>query len=288
MTKPFLGIEQQGELFRQRGLELESEESVERLLRNVNYYRVSGYARQFQVDPRRGGDHTFIPGSSLLRIEELMARDAELRRLLFEGLSEVEVALRSRFAHESGRSHGVHAFYLERDSYLSITPRLDDHLDKLRSELRRPNLMIARYRVGDDLSAVPVWVAIEVVSFGMLARMIQYFDSPEAAKATAGSLSLPWLGFQSTVHAFAVLRNACAHHAQLWHRPLSIVAAPAKKDRRHEAAYDANGGSVYATIIALKRYLRALGSTSTASARIDALFASDEEFSRGIRFPAPR
>lgn len=239
MNKPFLTVPQQLELLESRGLGMDIP-SPDRALYDANYYRLSGYARQFQTDPKRG-DNTFEPGSSLGRIVDLMRFDDALRRLLFEGLTIVETTMRSRFAHEAGRVHGNRAFYLEHESYLGITPNLGGHISKMESELRRPSPTVARYRNGPDLSAVPIWVAVEVVSFGMLARMVQYFEDPAAARATAESLSVPWIGFQSTVHAFAVLRNACAHHAQLWHRPSALrllprrrIAAPSPRTTRTE------------------------------------------------------
>lgn len=286
MNKPFLTVPQQLELLKARGLEIDLP-SPDRALYDANYYRFSGYARQFQADPSRG-DNTFESGTSLARIMNLMRIDDALRRLLFEGLTIVETTMRSRFAHEAGRVHGNRAFYLEHDSYLDITPNLGGHVSKLESELRRPSPSVARYRSGGDLSAVPIWVAVEVVSFGMLARMIQYFEDSAAARATAESLSVPWIGFQSTVHAFAVLRNACAHHAQLWHRPSGIPAAPAKKDRRFEPPYDANGRSLYAAVIALKRYLAAIDRHADFPRRVDELLAADALYAEGIYFPRPR
>jgi abortive infection bacteriophage resistance protein len=289
MDKPHLPIAAQRELLRSRGLELLSDAETDRVLHDRSYYRVSGYGRQFQIDPR-DGRNDFIPGSSLARIQQLMERDEALRRLLSVALADVELTLRARFAHAAASVHGERAFYLEPGRYLAITRDVDAHINGIERELRRPSLMVARYRRGDDLSQVPIWVAIELVSFGTLARMVQYLDDPLPAKKTADSLSLPWTGFQPTVHALAVLRNACAHHAQLWHRRFSIVAAPAKKDLRSERPYAGDGGSVYATIVALKRYVRAIDRTrgDALGTNLDELFDGDPEYADGITHPSAR
>lgn len=140
MDKPFLDLSQQRALLRSRGLELPPDAEVDRLLFDQNYYRMSGYFRQFQVDPRRGANE-FRSGSSLERVSEMMRLDDQLRGLLFEALADVEITVRSRFAHEAGRALGPRAFYLEPRSYLPITPRLDAHIAKLEGELRRPHLL---------------------------------------------------------------------------------------------------------------------------------------------------
>jgi abortive infection bacteriophage resistance protein len=217
-----------------------------------------------------------------------MGRDEALRRLLSTALVEVELTIRARFAHSAASVHGEAAFYLDRRRYLPITRDLDTHIGGLERELRRPSPMVARYRRGDDLSMVPIWVAIELMSFGTLARMIQYLDDPTPAKKTAETLSLPWTGFQSTVHALAVLRNACAHHSQLWHGRFSIVAAPARKDRRGERACAGNDGSVYATIAALKRYMRAIDKErgEAFGTALEELLDDDPEHAEGITFPS--
>ncbi|WP_181032909.1 hypothetical protein [Clavibacter michiganensis] len=60
MDKPHLSLAAQRELLRSRGLELASDEETDRALYDRGYYRISGYARQFQVDPR-DARNDFVP-----------------------------------------------------------------------------------------------------------------------------------------------------------------------------------------------------------------------------------
>lgn len=286
MTKSFHTLTEQRELLTKRGMLVGDEEAAERWLYNTNYYRISGYARQFQVAPR-AGKNEFEQGVTFERVMGLLQLDDEFRTLLLEALTVVEISIRSRFAYEAGSIHGDQAFYLDENQYLDITPDLHKTISRMRSDLLRPKLAtVQRYRNGDDLSGVPIWVAIESMTFGILARMIQYFDDSAASRATAHSLSLPWQGFQSTVHAFAVLRNLCAHHGQLWHRRLDITAPVLNKDKRFEPKYLANGP--YGTIIALKRFMRAIDHTTAWPSRVDAHLLRDHEYATGIYSPAPR
>ncbi|MFC4372463.1 Abi family protein [Citricoccus nitrophenolicus] len=94
---------------------------------------------------------------------------------------------------------------------------------------------IARYTADSgSLEDVPVWVAVEVLSFGSIAKMVQYLQDDYPARAVASSYSVKWAGFQSTIHSLAVLRNVCAHHAQIWHRKLDIQCPTNRKLRPRE------------------------------------------------------
>ncbi len=286
MAKPFLTIDQQAGLLRDRGLVINDEAAAKELLYRVNYYRLSGYARQFQVNPRSGANE-FERGSQIERIAELIELDTKLRALLIEALTEIEIGVRSRFAYEAGLRLGPDAFYLEPEKYLDITPDLRSHITKIERELSRPKLRtVERYRNGDDLSGVPIWVAVESITFGALAKLMWYLEDPTATQVTADRLSLQRTGFASAIHSFAVLRNVCAHHGQLWHRSFDVQFATLPKEKRREPKH--LPGSAYTGIIVAKRFLRAMGRAEDWGDRVDALLASHEVFRAGILEPAPR
>src|SRR5689334_14209107 len=110
MVKPALAIHQQIELLVRRGLPVplpsdadwdtrQSEyHSIMRLLVDNNYYRLSGYWRYFQIDPRKG-DNQFAAATTIGHIENVYTLDNQLRAILLEGLSVLEVTFRSRFAY---------------------------------------------------------------------------------------------------------------------------------------------------------------------------------------------
>ncbi|WP_216379655.1 Abi family protein [Arcanobacterium phocae] len=84
-NKCFLSIEDQVLLLEERGLIIHSKTEAEDFLRSHNYYRFSGYAREFQEDPRHGKNN-FAPGISFDDISSLIDLDQRLRRLLLEAL----------------------------------------------------------------------------------------------------------------------------------------------------------------------------------------------------------
>lgn len=69
----------------ERNLACRDRDELKRFLSRTNYYRFSGYAREFQIDPRYGDDR-FIGGASFEEIREIAEIDSKMRALLLEQL----------------------------------------------------------------------------------------------------------------------------------------------------------------------------------------------------------
>lgn len=280
--KPFREISELIALLEHRGLNVDSVDATA-FLHDCNYYRFTGYSRQYQVNPGAKID-TYLPGSSLSRIRALMTLDSAFRAMLSTALGRVELSVRARFAHESGRVLGEEAFYLDPDNYHAATPGLGALIDSMIGDLARTKSpTVLRYKTGLTFDKVPIWVAVEVLSFGSIAKMIQYLANDAPGKAVAASYSLPWEGFQSTVHSFAVLRNRCAHHGQIWHRRLDIHCPVPKRLRPRSVVYNDQGP--YSAVLMLRRYLKEIDPTGTWGADVDALLGSDKDYEAGILKP---
>lgn len=280
--KPFKETEDLVALLNDRGLNIDRPDMAA-FLHDFNYYRFTGYARQYQQNPN-SGDNEFLPGTKASDIHAVIELDAELRGLLQKALTVVEMSVRARYAHEAGRAFGEKAFYLDRENYLPVTPDLDRLIESMTNDLRRSKSpSVARYVETDSFEKVPIWVAVEVLSFGAIAKMLMYIADDRPARQVAASYSLAWEGFQSTIHAFSVLRNLCAHHNQIWHRKPAIQTPVLKKLRPRNIKYDHQGN--YPAIVMLKVYLKAIQPGSHWAFDIDALLTISPTFMAGILEP---
>lgn len=278
-----------------RGLLCESRDDLLHFLRNENYYRFTGYARQWQVEPLSHYDK-FVHGSSFERIRFIMNLDHQLRHLLLEQISYVETAIRTRFAHEIGRKYGDTAVYLHDDFYnVGYTSRgeLIDVPSELVSDIQRSRSVMVKHYASDDSTldqygryeALPIWVAVEVLSFGKVVKAMAQVKDIAPVKQVAHQLSIQWDPFIQTLHSIVVLRNMCAHHSQLWHRTIAVQCPVSKKYKNHE---NFSHASIYATILMLNVYRKRIdGDTSTAQ-KILNLIHSDTEFSQGIMNPSAK
>lgn len=297
MQKPFRSIDELVELvIDQRGLECSDKIQFASFLKRVNYYRFSGYARQFQKDPSYGDNH-FNEGASFHTIKEIMELDARLRSLLLSQLGVVEIAVRALYAHELGAVHGADAFYLDERNYLDLNNKPSQIVEGILNDLSRSRSRMVAHYVDQSASAengslrleryrnVPIWVAIEVLSFGRISNMLEYFADIEPAKKVAGELSVQWGPFGSVMHSFSVLRNLCAHHQQLWHRTLDIQCPVQKKLKPRNVSFDSAG--VYVAILMANHYRKKIDGDELVAAEIETLLESNEDFGKGIRLPVP-
>ena len=130
---------------------------------------------------------------------------------------------------------------------------------------------------------VPIWVAVEVLPFGSIAKMLMYLTNDLPAREVAASYPMAWECFQSTIYSFSVLRNQCAHHGQIWHRRPSIQTPVGRKFRPRDVNYDHYG--IYPAIIVLKLYLARIQPEGTWAEEIDSLLQSNSALRVGIFEP---
>ncbi len=286
----------------ERGLVCDDPKRLERFLLVNNYRHVAGYARQFQIDPEHGDDR-FEPGTSFEKVRLMMDLDQRLSDLVLSGLSTVEKAMRSLFAHEFGAAYGAGAFYLNDDFYdygtmAGSENRLDVPLSLARDlDRQSPGSVIKRYRTpsvhGTDAQSllrryreVPIWVAVEAISFGHLSMMIRNCRDIGPCKRMAADISVQWADFSSVIRSFVVLRNLCAHQRRLWQRNLGIQCPVQRKLRPRNVAFSNKGP--YAAIIMMRHYLSRIDPSNAICDRIEALLTEDQDFRDGVLWPNPK
>jgi abortive infection bacteriophage resistance protein len=166
-------ISEQIELLKSRNLIIKDEVEVSQFLSTNNYYRLSGYWRKYQINPNAGDDN-FIDGTTFEEVVEIYELDARLRDLLQKGLGVFEICFRSKFAYHMAHSGSDgQQSYLQQASYDNKPVQkgmLDDLLERINYELKRSKeRYITHYT--DKGEPVPIWAAIEILSFGTVSKM---------------------------------------------------------------------------------------------------------------------
>lgn len=300
--KPFLTLDQLCSLaIDDRGLICADRALFAKYLLRTNYYRFSGYAREFQIDPKYGDNH-FKRGITFEAIREIIDADSMMRFFLMEQISTVEIAVRSTLAHEYARAYGERAFYLNTDFYKQGGNSSDDKpfdiVKGLLSDLERDkSRMVSRYVnesiVGETFedrckryANVPIWVAVEVVSFGRVSNILGFSKDSLPAKEAAKSLGVQWDPFAEVVHALSVMRNMCAHHRQLWNRRMAIHCPVQKKLKPRNVKYDELGP--YPQLIMANYYRSKIDGDTSVAKKMNELLASHPGYSEGFRNPCPK
>jgi abortive infection bacteriophage resistance protein len=286
-AKPFLTVPEQIRRLRGRGMDCGDDAYAADVLQRYGYYRLSGYwhlyrerpappAPRFDDEGREIRLDTFVRGTGLAHVVSLYEFDHELRMRLSDILSTIETTFRFFIGHRLGR---VDAFAHRNPSVLGATRQEHPGMppepttaysewlkEYERQEKRARGDFIVHFRqqYGPHL---PIWVATEVMSFGVLSSlydlMLQSDQEILAARfqvrtadghGDRGALG-NWLNNLRNV------RNICAHYGRLWNRTFDVIIdAPgqARKDADDLLAPLADGGTsnrLYGVLLVMRHLL---------------------------------
>lgn len=225
MVKRWLSYDEQVKLLQERGLTVTDAASAAEFLSRVNYYRLSGYFRYWQVDPM-AGNNRFLDGSSFEVIQRLYEAEQDLVAVCDEVLHPIEVLLRTRFAYYYAQHVGAIGTFARGDGFTQSPDPNDERVEEhaLSNLDRSKETFVSHYRdeikTGNAYSIeayarMPVWVAVEAFSFGSLSRLIEASSKSGVLHDMAASMNVSPTTLPSQVRSFVYLRNRNAHCAKL-------------------------------------------------------------------------
>lgn len=287
--KPAKTIDEMMDILRERGLIITDGQRLRTMLLDDNYYRLSGYFRAFQKDPA-GGDDRFVPGTCDEDFLIPYSLDTRLRGLLLDGISRLEVTIRSRFAYYVAVHGGAYS-YLEPGSYVEKKNR---HGQMLRDGLVRDiswwlsqssEVCIRHYR--DQRRDIPIWAVVETLPFGVISKMISLYRDTAVLQELYKSLGLNAGNARNAqiLHAIVYLRNLCSHHSRLWNR--EMVVSPTVTNRMKERFPDFRykNKSVASIVVVVMFLMEAVTGDDSYTRRMTAFLEEDTAYAQGIRRP---
>lgn len=213
--KPPKTFSEQLEILKSRGLSIPDASAAEAFLGRTNYYRLTAYFISFQ-NPR----DVFVPGSTFEDVCRLYEFDRRLRIIASEALEIIEIAVRTRAAYHF--AHEYEAFgHSDADNFNSDNYHFthDAWLQRLHDDIEdSTEVFIGHYREKyEGFPLIPVWMAVEVMSFGGLSKFFSGMKHKDQ-KAIAACFGCAAAYFGNWLHVFTRVRNICAHHAKLWNK----------------------------------------------------------------------
>jgi abortive infection bacteriophage resistance protein len=271
-TKPSLSFEQQADLLLSRGLEADRDTLVKRL-KDVNYYRLSAYWYTFRIpdDPT----DTLHPGTKLATIWTRYVFDRHIRLLVMDAIERVEISIRTRMTELFTQKYGPMG-YLNPDVF-GPNFNQSDH-ERLVKEIRRNAKrsredFVKHFNKKYDDTDLPLWMAVEVMTFGNMYTMFRHLDLHTKRDIAAGyGISAKVL--ESWLKTLNYVRNLCAHHSRLWNRTLGIKPIIPKKKHNpewHEPS-SLNNDKIYSVLALLYYMLHQIAPQSNWLNRLHDLF----------------
>lgn len=217
--KPATTYEEQLQKLKSRGVLITDEAFCLQKLEEINYYRLTAYFLPFRTD-----SDSYRPGTSFHTVYRIYEFDRKLRRLLFSAIEEVEVYLRAKFAYYHAHKYGALGYlnqtnFSDKFDYDKFKHNLDREID---NNKKTP---FVRHHIEHYESQFPIWVAVELFSFGMLSRFYSDLLTPDKKLLASTLYHTTYRNLSSWLRCITDLRNICAHYGRLYYRLLPAIPA---------------------------------------------------------------
>ena len=211
------------------GMEVDSEDDMKSAFETIGYYRLKGYCFHLLDKTTK----QYQEGTTFANVLKLYEFDCQLSHLIFKFSTQIEVSLRTRLV-ESLLLYG-NALVLNDPSKFTDKVRYWKNQSSIASEIARSNDSLIKHHYENHDGAIPLWAAVEVMSFGTLSKVVKTL---ETGKDSAFSVLIQHYRFKnvsgkevnpskkmftSWVQAVSIMRNICAHNSRIYNRTINIA-----------------------------------------------------------------
>lgn len=261
MSKVFFTYEQQlDKLEKDKGLIIADRSYAESMLKSISYYSlIGGYKHPFKHLASGNYQH----GVTFEEIVALYYFDEKIRSIFLEYILHVERRIKSLLSYHFCEKYGeLQTEYLNPANY-NLNKKNQGDINKMINCLAKAISLPSKYGYivhhVNKYGNVPLWVAMNAITFGNLSKMYQYCTSDIRTKVSQNYVGVSEFELHQFIRVLASCRNTCAHGERLFtfrikesgpdtvlHKKMKI---PVKK-----GAYILGKQDLFAVIIAL-RYL---------------------------------
>lgn len=241
--KPALTFEEQLELLKSRGLIVEDEEFAIGILNRVNYYKLSGYSLGLR------DNNTFHEQTTFEQIYRLYLFNKQLSALLTDLIESVEGIVKTQVAYYLAHNYGTLG-YLDSKNFKS--ERLHSNFVKLCDQNieRNKRLKFVKHNL-KTYGKLPVWVMIEVVTFGEVSKLYGNMQSNDQSRIARDVFGVASNKLKNWLEVITIVRNKCAHHGRLYNTYLS-TPLNLYRDMVEEGL---NSKSYFALLVVMKKLI---------------------------------
>ncbi|MBB6697273.1 Abi family protein [Clostridium algidicarnis] len=217
-------FKEQIEILKSRNIIIENDDFAISILKRVNYYRLSAYMLTYK---NTDGNYNNI---SIEEVYNLYLFDKRLRNLILPMLENIEIAFRTHISYLIAHKYGALG-YKEPNNFRNAGYH-KEMIDTFNYEIDRSDEIFVSHHKSEYNGVFPIWVLIEVSSFGTLSKMYNNLldeDKDEIADKyynAKGEYVRTWL------HALSNIRNRCAHYGRLYNKNLTVTPKLFRSDRK--------------------------------------------------------
>lgn len=215
-------VEEQILILKSRGMLINNERLAKIFLSENYFHRFLSYSVPFFESISNNNSKCYKKNVYFEDVVRVYEFDSKLRLLVLEAIEKIEISIKTQFIHLSWK-YGAH-FYLNHKLFKDHK-LLNDSIERLQYQIRSSNdlLMNDYFAKYHDPEMPPVWVAMELISIGQLAKWLINLKNSDDKHEISKRYKLHYTVLQSVVDNLTQIRNYAAHHARIWNRHYNFI-----------------------------------------------------------------
>jgi len=238
-------FKEQLEILKNRGLIINDETSALIILKEINYYRLSGYMLSFKTE-----DDLFLPNITFENIYSIYKLDKQLRLLLLDIIENIEIAFRTHISYHLAHKYGPVGYknpknFNEKKFHNQFLLDLKENINKNKDK------EFIEHHIKKYAGEFPIWVVVEILSFGNLSKLFKNMINEDKEMICETYYKIPFQYIQSWLHNLSYIRNVCAHYSRLYNKTFKVFPKFSSRDKKLFKPT----GRIFDTIFILKKLI---------------------------------
>jgi abortive infection bacteriophage resistance protein len=215
--KQFKNLDEQIEIFKYKGLEIDDEEYAKEVLLRENYFFLTGYRHLFM---QKDNNKMYIKGTKFEELYSLFLFDREFRNIIFKNLLIVENNAKSIFSYQLSKKYGYKENDYLKPANFDMSPeksrQVNDLIKKMKRQVRVNGYQhSATMHYLNNYGYIPLWVLVKVLSFGIISEFYSILKN-EDKEAISKIYNIDVEDLTNYLSMLANYRNVCAHEDILY------------------------------------------------------------------------
>ena len=258
-SKVFKTLDEQVEILKSKGLEVDDIEYAKSVLLRENYFFISGYRHLFMHDAK---DNKFYPGTTFEELYSMFTFDRNMRNIFFKNILIVENNIKSLISYELSKKYGFkEKDYLNVENFTQNPMRVrqvHDILDKMRRQIRvNGKQHTATLHYMSNYGYIPLWILVKVLSFGIVSELYTILKE-EDQESISNFYGIDPATLAIYLSVLSNYRNLCAHEDILYdHRTQRFIPdtkyhSEMNIEKNEENEYKFGKNDLFSVLIILK------------------------------------
>lgn len=212
MKKEFKTLNEQIEILKGKGLNINDPEYAKLVLFRENYFFLNGYRHLFM---RSSVDRRYINGTTFEELYSLFLFDRTFRNIIFKNILIIENNIKSIISYQLSLKYGYREKeYLTPKNFTTNKEKTKQVADILKKMKRQINVNAPQHSATmhyvNNYGYIPLWVLVKVLSFGIVGELYSILKKEDQlAISEIYQLDVDVLANYLTI--LSNYRNLCAH-----------------------------------------------------------------------------